>query len=336
MHIKCVITASAQPGRVATLTLKHSWSKEKPLPGSEVAGWASPCNLHPEFLVQRTLQYDLGAHSFVAAAEAILGPDLANLHKAPFKPPADTPPALRRAQIQAQVNGGVSKAERKGARDHAVHFERTGEWSRFCEVYDRFIADWVVPHVGNVPILYQRKPILRVVLPDSVPPTKPHCDADYYHDSNEINFWMPFTRVWGSNTLWSESAPGKGDYAPFECGPGELVRFYGNRCRHYTLANDSGGTRVSIDFRVIPFHLYTPPTPFAERASKHALDIGTSKKGYYALAGEDRLDADARAALRRWRDDGQRIRKLEQQDQQDEEQAEDLHLVRSIASTTTT
>ena len=125
MHIKCVITASAQPGRVATLTLKHSWSKEKPLPGSEVAGWASPCNLHPEFLVQRTLQYDLGAHNFVAAAEAILGPDLANLHKAPFKPPADTPPALRRAPVDADARGkgvgealnvfAIAEAQRQGA-----------------------------------------------------------------------------------------------------------------------------------------------------------------------------------------------------------------------------
>jgi hypothetical protein len=77
------------------------------------------------------------------------------------------------------------------------------------------------------PLLYQRKPILRVVMPGSVPPTKRHCDADYYHDANEINFWVPLTRVWGSNTLWSESAPGARDFAPFEARPGEAVRFYG-------------------------------------------------------------------------------------------------------------
>ena len=28
-------------------------------------------------------------------------------------------------------------------------------------------------------------------MPGSVPPTKRHCDADYYHDASELNFWVP-------------------------------------------------------------------------------------------------------------------------------------------------
>ena len=63
------------------------------------------------------------------------------------------------------------------------------------DVYRQFIHSFVVPSLGNVPIFYQRKPILRVVLPGSVAPTQFHCDADYFHDSNEINFWVPLTRV---------------------------------------------------------------------------------------------------------------------------------------------
>ena len=46
---------------------------------------------------------------------------------------------------------------------------------------------------------------------------------------------------------------GLGDHAPFESrGPGELIRFWGHSCEHYTVPNDTGQTRVSIDFRVVP------------------------------------------------------------------------------------
>ena len=35
------------------------------------------------------------------------------------------------------------------------------------------------------------------------------------------------------------------------------MRFWGNQCEHYTVANTSGSTRVSFDFRVIPRSRYT-------------------------------------------------------------------------------
>ena len=37
---------------------------------------------------------------------------------------------------------------------------------------------------------------------------------------------------------------------------GEFIRFDGNRCWHYTTANDTGATRVSFDFRVVPIELF--------------------------------------------------------------------------------
>ena len=141
-----------------------------------------------------------------------------------------------------------------------MRFEKTDAYRKFLAVYHRFVAEWVVPQLGQGALLYQRKPILRVVLPGSVPPTALHCDADYWHDANELNFWVPLSPVSGTNSLWSESKPGKGDYAAFEAGPGQAVRFWGNRCRHYTLPNDSECTRVSFDFRVIPERYFTPPS----------------------------------------------------------------------------
>jgi|AntAceMinimDraft_5_1070358.scaffolds.fasta_scaffold80324_1 hypothetical protein len=40
--------------------------------------------------------------------------------------------------------------------------------------------------------------------------------------------------------------------------PGQFVSFYGNRCWHYAVANDTDTTRVSFDLRVVPFHLFDP------------------------------------------------------------------------------
>lgn len=274
------------PARAASFSLL---AQTAPPIGSELEGWAGPCLLDRQYLNQHTLTYDLKQWDFVGAAEAILGSRLGHLHRAPIEAPEVTPPALRRAQIAARVGARVSKRERKGARDYAKRYEQTDEYRAFLGLYRRFVCEWVLPQFGNVPLLYQRKPILRVVLPGSVPPTQLHCDADYFHDSNEVNYWIPLSKVWGSNTLWSESAPGRGDYMPFEADAGEAVRFYGNRCRHYTLENTSDGTRVSFDFRVIPRHLFVPPSErghvasLTEKMSRHALDPTKAPGGYYAF-----------------------------------------------------
>eukprot|EP00966_Prymnesium_polylepis_P315363 7286821-Prymnesium_polylepis.1 len=241
--------------------------------------WARPCELAPTLLQQQIMEYDVSEYDFVGAAEAIFGHSLAELQNTPLTPVSETAPALRRAQIQARVGPRVTKEERKLARSRAWCFERSAEWREFMDVYERFVAQWVVPQLGDTSLLYQRKPILRVVLPGSVAPTQLHCDADYYHDSNELNFWVPLTHCWGANSLWSESVSGLGDYAAFDAGPGQAVRFYGNRCRHYTVPNDSNRVRVSFDFRVIQKRLFVPPTPLASTLSQHALDPGASKKG---------------------------------------------------------
>merc|ERR1711981_506931 len=90
-------------------------------------------------------------------------------------------------------------------------------------------------------------------MPSPVPSCTPHRDSDYAaHHGAEINFWIPLTRVWGSNSLFVESRPGKEDFHPLELGPGELAIFNGSKCLHYTRANDTNCTRVSFDFRVIP------------------------------------------------------------------------------------
>ena len=79
-------------------------------------------------------------------------------------------------------------------------------------------------------LVFQRVPTMRVQLAGSPKALGPmHTDASYGHQVNEINVWLPLTQTHlnETNTLWSESAPGRGDFAPFKVGYGEAVRFWG-------------------------------------------------------------------------------------------------------------
>jgi hypothetical protein len=103
-----------------------------------------------------------------------------------------------------------------------------------------------------------------------------HKDADYFHQPNELNFWVPLTPTFGTNTLWAESTPGAQDFSPFETnGAGEAVQFWGGQCSHYTVPNDTSTTRVSIDFRVIP----NPKRFYCDRYEKSHRSDGLMRFG---------------------------------------------------------
>lgn len=70
-------------------------------------------------------------------------------------------------------------------------------------------------------------------------------DESNNHQPAELNFWVPLNKVFGANTLYTESSPGAGDFAAVELEYGQAVRFWGNRCRHYAVPNTTDTTRVS-------------------------------------------------------------------------------------------
>ena len=147
--------------------------------------------MHQASLLQlRLLDYDRSTYDFVGIAEEIFSSNhLGGLHQAPVRPWDQTPPALRRGQVQARIGCSVSKQERKGARRNAWDFEKSIAWKKFTRCYQRFILEWVAPQLGDDggALLYQRKPILRVVLPGSMAPTALHCDAETRHRDQRAN-----------------------------------------------------------------------------------------------------------------------------------------------------
>ena len=121
----------------------------------------------------------------------------------------------------------------------------------FAKFICKFIAPHVREHTRCTRIYFQSTPSLRIQPPSNFRIGYPHTDSMYFHQRGQINFWVPLTKVYDTNTLWLESAPGRQDYHPLELDIGQCARFYGNQCTHFTLANDTQDTRVSLDLRVV-------------------------------------------------------------------------------------
>lgn len=152
--------------------------------------------------------------------------------------------------------------------------------------FERFVCDFIAPHLQENmkdcrQIYFQSKPSVRMQPPSNSRFGYPHTDAMYFHQRGQINFWVPVTKVYDTNTLWVESKPGLQDYHPLELDVGQCARFYGNQCTHLTLANDTPDTRVSLDLRVVPGPCFDPDPPDSRnRNGRPIFVVG----GYYAVA----------------------------------------------------
>ena len=125
------------------------------------------------------------------------------------------------------------------------------EGKAFYDLYHRFVREVIRPQYDGA-IYYQARPSHRLLFADTPGRSRFHRDGDYGHDPGEVNYLLPQTRAYGHNAMWIESAVGRADYRPLELKVGEYGRFRGVHLSHGALANDTGRSRVSFDFRVIP------------------------------------------------------------------------------------
>ena len=151
--------------------------------------------------------------------------------------------------------------------------------SRFQTLYDKFIFEVVSNLVNESSFLYQKTPTFRVHAPGNVAVGGWHKDSDYNHPPGEENFIVSLTPAYDTNTVWSESSPGLEDFSPFIMQVGDMIQFDGNRCLHGNKTNDTGLTRVSFDFRIIPFSLYKEDTSLRSISASRQFILGD----YYNL-----------------------------------------------------
>ena len=109
-------------------------------------------------------------------------------------------------------------------RFHQEFYKRLNDnWTKFYETYDNFIHNEIIPLVDEK-FHYQYLPSFRIHLPfDNQAVHTWHYDSDqlHKHPEGEINFWLPLTRAYGTNTMWVESQPRKLDFRPVEGGYGD-------------------------------------------------------------------------------------------------------------------
>ena len=84
---------------------------------------------------------------------------------------------------------------------------------QFYQTYERFIQK-VVRAQFSEPIYYQKKPTHRILFLNNPGESRFHRDRDYGHSTAEINYLVPQTPAYDTNTFWLESEEGKEDFKP--------------------------------------------------------------------------------------------------------------------------
>lgn len=123
-------------------------------------------------------------------------------------------------------------------------------WVEFEFLYFEFIKNVIAPFYDKS-FLYQKFPTFRVHLLNQVSVGAFHTDADFGHPKFETNYIIPLTNSIETATIWVESLPGVKDYQPVSMIKGFCIKFNGNKLSHGNKVNETGLTRVSLDFRVI-------------------------------------------------------------------------------------
>lgn len=158
---------------------------------------------------------------------------------------------------------------------HKLFYEKMNgnELQELEESFKQFIKNEVAP-LFQEDILHQYMPSFRVHLPGDQAIHKWHYDSDedHKHPSWEINFQIPLTDTFETQSIWIESVPGLRDFNPMNMKVGQYAIFDGNRCMHGNKENETDLTRVSFDFRVIPSSRYENNTKESVTTSKKFIE----------------------------------------------------------------
>ena len=163
---------------------------------------------------------------------------------------------------------------------HKIYYNKLDApsgWTEFTNLYKKFIRDIILPLFSDDTLIYQKTPGIRFSRPGAKAVYRWHCDgdADHKHPPGEINIILPLTKCYGNNSIWVESIPGLGDYKPLTMDYGEFFIGYLNQQRHGNKTNDTGQTRVSFDFRVVPGFAYDSEYRIESCTTKQKFKIGS-------------------------------------------------------------
>ena len=145
--------------------------------------------------------------------------------------------------------------------------------SLFNDIYHKFISDYVKPlYAVNGKIVVQKTPNLRISFPNTTAIGKHlnenesdnviglHKDSDFGHHESEVNFIIPLTDMFDTNSIYYEPHIGSGlstnEFLNLKLSSNEFFICKFNQLLHFNKINDTGVTRMSLDFRIIPYDKY--------------------------------------------------------------------------------
>jgi len=157
--------------------------------------------------------------------------------------------------------GNIEWKDESDSKFHKIFYSKLNlkgpgnRWNEMIDCYDRFVKNEIKSKLdSNTEFLVQQFPSFRVQTPNSKAIHKWHYDSDedHGHPIGEINVQIPITVMYDTSATWIESIPGMSNFAPMNMFPGQYSIFNGNKCTHGNKKNETGITRVSFDFRIIP------------------------------------------------------------------------------------
>lgn len=141
----------------------------------------------------------------------------------------------------------------------------------FNQVYHNFIKEYIKPlFPSENNLVVQKTPNIRYSLPDNaaigydINDPKDivglHCDSDFGHSENEMNFIIPITDMYGTNSIYFEPRIGSKtssiEFQNLVLSTDQFFQAYFNKIKHCNRINDTNDTRISFDIRVIPYTKY--------------------------------------------------------------------------------
>ena len=147
------------------------------------------------------------------------------------------------------------------------------------KMYNNLIEEVILPYLGINEALVQKFPSFRVQLPGNIAVAKIHTDNSLGHPIGEINFTYSFTDMFDTNAIWIEKMPRMKEFIPIEQKENSISSFNANLCMHYNKLNETGKTRMSMDFRVLPLNYYDKEKVLSSHSTKQKFVDG----GYYNL-----------------------------------------------------
>lgn len=126
----------------------------------------------------------------------------------------------------------------------------------FRTLYRRFVVDEVLPGLDLGLIYVQHTPTFRVHLPGNLATGSFHRDRDYGHFPESINIIVPLTSMYGTAGVWIEDPVSGATLTQIPLYVGDYLVFDGANRLHGSVPNETGWTRMSFDFRVLPQWAY--------------------------------------------------------------------------------